>query len=151
MHDTWLLVANRAGARLFAVRDAGRALALLESLENPRGRLHEGDLDADRPGRAFDIAGAGRHALGREESSRERVAADFARFVADRLATERKAGRFDALVVAAEPRFLGLIRAALDEPTARCVVASDDRDLVACDVPALLSHLGAQLAPAAPR
>lgn len=147
----WMIVANRAGARFIEVGGQGRALELRDTIDNPRGRLHDGDLDADRPGRAFDSAGEGRHALSREESASERVAANFARKLASRLSAARKAHEFDELVLVAEARFLGLLRGALDDATSKSVVTSVDKDLVAFDLAALPAHLGGVLAPARPR
>lgn len=151
MHGKLLLVANRAGARLIEVRERGRSLTLLESFDNARGRLHDGDLETDRPGRTFDSAGEGRHALGREESASERVAADFARELAGHVAAALNTPAFDELVLVAEPRFLGLLRGALDKVSAKAVVASVDKDLVDLDLAALSTQLAEALAPAHPR
>jgi protein required for attachment to host cells len=151
MSDRWLVVAHRAGARIFSIHDHGRALRLVDNLDHPRGRLHAGDIDADRPGRAYDSVGGGRHAMEREEGATERDAADFARLVAARLERGRIESACDELVVVAEPRFLGLLRAALDKPTAALVTASVDKDLAHVVDAGLPAQLGDVLRPAQPR
>ncbi len=143
----WVVVANQSGARIFSAAASGAGLIELEDAFNPRGRARDGDIDADRPGRSFDSAGDGRHALGREETPSEHAAADFARHVAARLAAARSAAEFDSLVLVAEPRFLGRLRAALDDPTAATVSASLDKDLVRLDAGELLPHVREAIRP----
>ena len=70
--------------------------------------------------------------------------------IAERLDAARNAHAYDELVLVAEPRFLGLLRRALDRATAALVVASVDKDLVAFDAAELLSHLAAALRPQTP-
>jgi len=151
MHEKWLVVADRVGARIMAVRDGGKTLEARETFDNPRGRLKDGEIDSDRPGRAFDSGGEGRHAMSRAESPHERIGADFAREIGARLAKARGAGEMDELVLVAEPRFLGQLRDALDEQTAGCVVASVAKDLAQVEAAALGAHLGEALKPAQPR
>ena len=151
MHEKWLVVADRVGARMMAIRDGGRTLEPRITLENPDGRLKDGDIDADRPGRSFDSGGEGRHAMSREEAPHERVAADFAREIGATLAKARGEGRLAELVLVAEPRFLGLLRRALNTPTTACVVASVDKSLTHLAAAELVAHLSVVLAPARPR
>ncbi|MEQ8660814.1 MAG: host attachment protein [Gammaproteobacteria bacterium] len=151
MHEKWLVVADRSGARIMAVRDGGKVLEPRVTLEHPEGRLQDRQIDSDRPGRSFDSGGEGRHAMTREESASERIAADFAREIASHLDKARGAGRLDELVLVAEPRFLGLLRDAVDKHTAGCVIASVDKDLAHLAPDELVAHLGDALRPAHPR
>lgn len=141
MSTTWILVAHRSGARVLAQEARGKPLQLIEDLPHPEGRLRDGDINADRPGRAFDIVGAGRHAMGKEQSPTERVAERFAKTLAERLRQGRIENRYDALVLVAEPRFLGELRAALDAPTAALVRATLDKDLGGVETRELAAHL----------
>ena len=54
----------------------------------------------------------------------------------------RHPGRFGRLVLVAEPRLLGELRAALDKPTAALVSATLDKDLVGIDNRDIPRHLG---------
>ncbi|MGE3849412.1 MAG: host attachment protein [Gammaproteobacteria bacterium] len=145
MSNAWIVVAHRAGARIFLRRGHEAALELLERIEHPAGLRQDREHDSDRPGRTHDRCGAGRHALSSEESPRERSAADFARELAARLAAARTAQACDRVVLVAEPHLLGLLREALDEPTRRCVSGEITRDLVHVDDRDVWSHIEALL------
>lgn len=125
----WILVAHRAGARLFEQSGRGQPLRLVESIDHPEGRLRKHDLDADTGGRAFDRMGEHRHAVEPEHSATEHLAESFAKSLAVRLRQGREAGAFDQAVVVADPRSLGLIRGALDSFTAAVVERTLDKDL----------------------
>ena len=144
MNKCWIVVAHRAGARIFLRRGHAPALELVEAIEHPRGRLQERDLGSDRPGRAYNSVGQSRHAMSNEHPMREHIAADFARELADKLQAGREARYFDALVLVAEPHLLGLLRAALDRATAALVSDTFTKDLVHvadADLPAHLEPL----------
>jgi len=143
MSTTWIVIGHRAGARIFEHKRPNE-LRLVSEIEHEQGRLENQAFDADRPGRAFDRHGAGRHAMGVEEPPHERVAAAFARQVGDVLNTARNQNRFDELVIVAEPRFLGMLRTALDHVTASRVSSSVSKDLAnvaAHDLPQHLSDV----------
>lgn len=142
---TWILVAHRAGARLYENPRPGKGLLLIAEHEHQEGRLHERDLLSDRPGRSFDSRGSGRHAMEPRESAKESVAEGFARRLADELGRARKAGRFDQLALVAEPHFLGLLKGALDDKTKARLVATVPRDLAECPDEELASHLASLL------
>ena len=136
---SWILSANRSGARI--LEKQGSVLTQLETIHHEQGRLRDGDIDSDAPGRAFDRATAARHALSTSEAPHERVAKAFARELAERLRQGRLERRFERLVIAAEPHFLGLLRGALDTVTARMVVASVAKDLEQIPAEELAAHL----------
>jgi protein required for attachment to host cells len=136
---SWILTANRVGARI--LERQGATLTLLETIENEQGRLRDRDIDSDRHGRSFDRATAARHALSTAEAPHEHIAKAFARGLADKLRHARLAGRFERLVIVAEPRLLGMIRAALDTVTAHMLVASVPKDLEQVPVDELAAHL----------
>jgi protein required for attachment to host cells len=130
---TWVVLADRSRARFMRHRGPGKGFDLVQEMEHPDGRLRDREIMTDRPGRAFDRSGQGRHAMEPEESPHEHEAAAFARTVADYAARARLDHRFERLVVAAEPQFLGLLRAALDEPTKKLVVGELPKHLLASD------------------
>jgi len=144
MGKTWILVAHEAGARLFDNDGIGHGLALLESIDHPEGRARDRDIDSDRPGRSFrkNSGDPRRAAMGQSESPHDRVISDFSRELADKLRHGRVQNHFDRLVLVAPPRFLGLLRAALDGPTSRLVIASIHKDLATSNEAELIQHLG---------
>jgi len=135
MATNWVLVAENSRARLFEMDSPRGALRELETLAHPEGRQKAGDIDSDRPGRAFDSRGEGRHAMVRSVDPKEQGAMDFARRIAERLEQGRTGGAFDGLVLVAPPAFLGLLRKCFAEPLRKKVVREINKDLV---------HLGAE-------
>lgn len=133
---TWIVIADRAEARIFERFD--RELTQVEELNNAAGKLRDAELGTSEPGRSFESAKPGRHALGKG-GLHEQVASTFAQRIADRLGEARVQGKFTRLVIAAEPHFLGLLRSALDTATSRLVIR---------EVPKHLKQLStAELAP----
>lgn len=141
MAKTWVLVAHDAGARIFENLGPGKGLDLVQEIEHPEGRERNREIDTDRPGRSFQSADARRSSMGREEDAHERVVADFARQVAAKLEHARTSHAYDRLVLVAAPRFLGLLRGALDDVTTKLVVGSLDKDLAHCKESELGEHL----------
>ncbi|MGQ0430465.1 MAG: host attachment protein [Gammaproteobacteria bacterium] len=115
-----IVVADQSEARVY-LADSGAPLKLLLEERNPTARLHDRDLVSDRPGRVFDRAaraGARRgavlhHATGGERKPRRQAAVAFARKVAAAATALCRENRCDRAILAAEPRFLGMLRRAL--------------------------------------
>ena len=133
VYNTWILVAHDAGARVFETHGRGTGLELLEEIEHPEGRARDRDMSSDRPGRAFrkNSGDPSRASMSQAEGPHDRAVSDFARALAEKLKDGRMQNRYWRLVLVAPPRFLGLLRAALDDPTAKLVTASLDKDLAA--------------------
>ena len=142
MKTTWILVAHRGGARLFENHGPDKGLQLVEDISRPEGRLKSGEINADKPGRAFDKFGAGRHSMSQEHEAADQVSLMFARRLCDKLAKARAENRFGKLVLVAEPRLLGELRAALDNHTAALVSSTVDMDLAGVDNRDIPRHLG---------
>ncbi|KPK14144.1 MAG: hypothetical protein AMJ62_13730 [Myxococcales bacterium SG8_38] len=148
MAKTWILVAHDAGARFFENDGPGKGIELTEEIDHPEGRERDRDFDADRPGRSFrkNSADPRRAAMSRSQTPHERAVSDFARTLAQKLQHGRMENRYDRLVLVAPPRFLGLLRSALDAPTAQLVVGSLDKDLAASKEADLVERLGEVIA-----
>lgn len=127
---TWIVVAESSRARIFSAESLRAPLEELESIAHPEGRLHERELTSDRPGRSFDSAGEGRHAMATEVGPKEKEAIDFATLIVGRVEAGRKEGRFQKLILVAPPRFLGHLRSKLGPEAARMVSAEIDKNLV---------------------
>lgn len=142
MNKTWILIAHRAGARIFENDGPGTGLKHVDAIAHPEGRLEDKALGSDKPGRSFDSHGPGRHALGKEHGPAETVAQEFAHALAARLDAGRTQHAYGKLVLVAEPRFLGMLRAALTPQTAALVSAAVEKDLVHVADHDLAAHLG---------
>lgn len=129
MTTTWILTANRSGASLFESDWPGKSMRRIQDIPHPQGREQNRDIGSDKPGRSFDSFGQGRHAMSTEQDPAEHIAQQFALDLAERLNDGRVAHAYDKLVLMAEPKFLGLLRAALDKHTAALVVQTISKDL----------------------
>ena len=144
MGKKWVLVAHRSGARLFENRGPGKGLELLKTVEHPAGKLRSHDIDSDKHGRSFDRRGGGRHAYSNEQDPTTHIAEQFAKQLAELLDDGLTQQRYVQLVLVAEPRFLGILRAALNSTTAALIVATLAKDLGntdARDLPKFLEDL----------
>ncbi len=142
MKKSWILIANRSGARLFENTGPGKGLTLLEAIAHPAGHLKNQDINADKPGRSFDSGGQGRHALGKSESPTEHENERFAKELAVRLNDGRTHNQYSRVVLVAEPGFLGMLRASLDKQTAAMVEATIEKDLAYVPDHAIPASLG---------
>lgn len=142
MNTTWILVAHRSGARFFENPGPGKGLIHVETIKHPEGRLKNGEINSDKPGRAFDRMGGGRHSMSTEQEPIEHVAQQFAKHLSEKLVRGRTENRFNKLVLVAEPRFLGELRSALDSPTTALISATLDKDLGGIEDRDIPKHLG---------
>lgn len=135
-HATWVVVAD--GEKYLLLRNKGDRdflhLEVVDHEESPNAPAHE--LSSDRAGRQHDSkrdTGGNVEAWGTsamEETDWHRVEEErFARHVADKLAELAAAGRFQALVVIADPRSLGVLRDAWDDRLKSVIVKEIDKDL----------------------
>lgn len=140
-----ILVAQRAGARLFDWAGPGSDLVPGDHIHHPAGRLRNQDLLSDGPGYAFDEGGQGRHAMDPPKEATEHEADAFAAALASRLREECLAKQYRHLILVAGPRFLGRLREALDDATARHIAGSIALNLNDIGDDELLAHLDEQL------
>ena len=145
MADAWVLVADAARARIFSVDSPQANLNPVEQLVSPEARLHDRDINADRPGRAFDSFGEGRHAMGTNTDPKEQDAIRFAREVADHLEQGRVGNRFDRLILVAEPHFLGLLRKSIKPPLGQLITLEINKDLSRAKEQEIREHLPERL------
>ncbi|UXR63998.1 host attachment protein [Bdellovibrio bacteriovorus] len=127
---TWIVVVNRCEAKIFASDRRGNngEVHFIEKLENPRGRLKSGEIDADRPG---FVASSSIHGgrLVKKQSPTDRVSEMFAKKVAERLEEGRQQNVFEELVLIAAPQFLGKVRRNFSRELRECIVKEIPKDL----------------------
>jgi len=105
----------------------------LTELHRPAAARPESAFASDRPGRAFDSFGSGRHALSAPESGREHEARRFARELGNYLNRAIAADAFTHIVLIAAPAFLGYLRGALSDAARRAVIYEEAKDLTGLD------------------
>lgn len=145
MAKTWVVVADSSRARIFRAEGRDGRLVEMEAMAHPEGRLREASLTTDLPGRTFDSHGQGRHAMEEETPPKRHEAIQFAKRIGGVLENARNAGDYDALVIVAEPRFLGLLRENLSHETIKLVGVQLDKNLVRQGPEAIRERLPARL------
>lgn len=135
-----ILVADGGTARILGVTSSAGKKTLKEKamLQRESARSPGRALVTDRTGRVFDSGG--RTGSGPPVRSRHGAESDydphavevqrFAKRISRRIDLERRAGRIGALIVIAEPRFLGVLRQVWSGPTQKIVSREVAKDLV---------------------
>ena len=130
MTTTWILSANRSSASLFESDWPGKSMRRLQDIPHPQGRMQNQDIDTDKPGRVFDSFGEGRHSTSPKQEPTEHIAQQFALELAEMLNKGRLTNAYDKLVLIAEPKFLGVLRAALDKNTESLVIQTVNKEFL---------------------
>jgi protein required for attachment to host cells len=136
---TYIVACSGAEARIFLSERRFGNWSQLGLLENPSATMRDQDRNTDRPGRAFDSFGKGRHAMSQEESPRDRELQNFASDISQYLSKAHTAGQFKQLVLIAEPTILGFIRRKLSAPLKRALSFEVPKNPVDFDVERLKS------------
>jgi protein required for attachment to host cells len=165
MATTWILSANTGRARLFSETDSSKPLQEIEDMVNPDAQLRAEDAVTDRIGQF--AASNTRHAIGASESAglnhnakagapssqyepnrtpAQHQADLFARDVAQYLLKAHQEDRFQQLVIAAGPEFLGLLRQQLDPQLSSLIKAEYNKDYTHSNAQELREQLQAQQA-----
>jgi protein required for attachment to host cells len=141
----WLLVADAGRAAVYETDAPRGPLHEVQDFIDPKNRLPEQELARDRPGRTFDSGGPGRHAMESHTPPAQVETERFAGVLADAVDAGLHQHRFEHLGLVAPPQFLGLLRNALSDETARRVVLELDKDLTRETPEALRAHLPERL------
>ena len=119
-NKTWIVVANRTHARFFASDGAIKNFHLVETEQDPDGNVQE---------------------LATQGDSLPSPHRNFAKTIGTKLNRARAEHTFVKLILIAESRLLGEIRAQLDGLTTECVNVSVDKDLTHLNYRSLESRL----------
>jgi len=140
-NKTWIIVADGARAQVFLNSGPGSGLEPALSQALVADNRPSGDIASDRPGRSFDSAGEGRHAMqpGSDPHKYEQIV--FAHDIAKLLGENRTKKAFDQLIIVAAPKMLGALRLALDSATSQLVIGEINKDLTKLPVNELSDHL----------
>jgi protein required for attachment to host cells len=131
---TWVVVAHRGGARLLLQEDDEKT-RVIETLDNPEARTHDRESAPGHEG-----GRAARQTEGRD-ISRDHASKPFANLLADKLQRGRTDGQYDELVLIAAPRFLGVLRGALDAATTQKIRGTLDKDYAGLNDHELIARL----------
>ena len=131
---TCIVACAATNARLWISHARFGDWRLLTEMHDSDAARQEKTFASDRPGRAFDSHGSGRHAMAASESGRKHEVRSFARQLADYLNSAVAAGDFEHIVLIAAPAFLGYLRTELSQVAKRAVVLAEPKDLTDLEV-----------------
>lgn len=143
---TWILVADGARARIYLNDGPGHGIKEISQHASQQAMKPSRDIDADRPGRTFNSAGEGRHAMEPPTDAKRHAKQEFAAELADTLKAALNAHKFDRLVVVAAPMTLGDLRKQFDKTVLNKVHGEIPKDLTSCDKDEITEQLGSVLA-----
>jgi len=148
MQTTWIVTANNGRARIYAQKDQNSALMEVEDMVNPSQRGRVSDIDTDQLGqlaasKSMKSVGAATQPSGYEpnQTPLEHQAELFGRSVAEYLQQAYAQNRFQNLIIAAGPEFLGLLRKLLDKQVAGAISQELNKDYTNVSQHDLLAQL----------
>jgi protein required for attachment to host cells len=128
MSEIWVVVGDSSRARIFTAERPTASLEEIETLTHPAGRLHEGDLVADKAGRDRS-PGSTSHDMGGKTDVKHEQALRFASQLNDTLESARTADRFSKLYIIAAPAFLGILRKQMSAALQKLVAEEIPKEL----------------------
>ena len=139
---TWILIAN--GTHGYIARNRGPGHGIEQDIEQEfRGpNIPNRDIMSDAPGRTFDSAGPGRHAMERPTDPQRNNRQVFARQIAVHIDNAADRNEFDRLVLVSAPQMLGEIRKYMSNAAKSKVVGELPKDLTHLPIHELPGHLG---------
>ncbi|MGF1627807.1 MAG: host attachment protein [Alphaproteobacteria bacterium] len=140
---TWVVIADGGHARIVANDGPGKGLHDVPGAQWEGDQRQTGEIMADRQGRSFESVGEMRHGMEPQSDPRQLVEDAFLNGIVGYLAEHEQKGRYDRLVIAAEPRALGTLRRSLTPALQRRLHADLPKDLTKVRTDQLAGHLGA--------
>ena len=125
---TWILMANAGQARICLNEGHSDGVHEIAGMTFENEHLPAREIMADKPGRAFDSVGGGRHAMEYASDPTEQAEQKFAGHLSAVLDKALAEHRYDQLSIAAGPSMLASLRSALTPATRDRVHAEIDKD-----------------------
>lgn len=118
MGNTWVLVADGARARLFELGEENQAWSELACFVNEEGRRTRATRELPR---TQESVGRARHVIEPHTSERDKRLGRFADTLVAALEQGYGERRFQSLMIAAAPRFLGMLHSRLGKALRGCL------------------------------
>ena len=130
MNNTlWVLTANRSFAKLYQVTNLGRDFQEILHIDHPDGKRKGSEIYSDRPGRAFDSVGGGRHALTNHVDVHQHDQQVFTKRLAQLLQEGLDNKSYDTLAIVAPSHFLGDLNMVVSEAVKKKILKEIAKDL----------------------
>ena len=141
MKTRWILVADRAHAKIYQQKGRDTPVVLLHDIENPEGKLQPHELKSDKQGASFSSSSYGHNSMSSEVDPVETILERFAKQLSETLVASARKKEFDELVVCAGPHFLGRIRPQIAKHSEIKVIGELEKDYVHCAAKELQEHI----------
>ncbi len=155
MPTTWIVSANAGRARFFSQPRPNARLQEVTDMVNTAARLRTAETETDELGQhaaSKSIHGVGAPTQGSgyepNHTPAEHQTEIFARSIADYLLRALQDGRFQRLVLAASPEFLGTLRKLLDPKVADAIGLEINKDYTQVPIDKLPGQIEAHAAKA---
>ena len=126
----WALVANSGQARIVEMRRKPYEFRHVADLASEAQHLTSKDLVSDASGRVYHTQGPGTHSMQPRADPQETAESQFTRSLTDKLDKAANLGRFDQLLIVADPKTLGRFRSLMSKTLAARVADEISLDLV---------------------
>ena len=140
---TWVLCANQSDAKLFECRKLNERLRFIKNFPNSEGHLRPHEIESDREGsKAGGGSSFAMHGVSPHEGPKMTIASRFARSLNHELEKSDDEGGYDSLVICADPKFLGILKAALSKRVEKKVIGTVSQNYyLGSDEPPVLAQL----------
>jgi len=143
----WVMVTDSRIARIFRYEQEKSSLIQLSVKTSARHWRLAKRLSQPAAGRAFDRSGKGRHIITRHSGAEEKIERKFLRELLPDLEKSARQGKFDHLVLIADPRSLGHLREYLGDGLKKYIIKEFPLDLAHVPTADLSEHVRKLLNP----
>jgi len=126
----WVLVANSGQARILEMQRNPYEFHQVSELVSEAQHLTNKEIVSDASGRVYRAQGPGTHSMKPRSDPHENAEEQFSRSLAQKMEKAARLGRFDQLLVVADPKTLGRLRQQMDKSVGSKVAEEVTLDLV---------------------
>ena len=126
----WVLVANSGQARILEMQRKPYLFQEISELTSEAQHLTNKDIVSDASGRVYHSQGPGTHSMKPRSDPHEQAEEQFSRGLAQKMDKADRLGRFDRLLVVADPKTLGRLRQQMTRSVGSKVAEEVSLDLV---------------------
>ena len=137
----WALVANSGQARIVEMRRKPYEFRQVAELESEAQHMTSKDLVSDASGRVYHTQGPGTHSMNPRSDPQENAEEQFSRSLAQKMEKAAQLGRFDQLLVIADPKTMGRLRQQMTRSVSGRIADEISLDLVSLPLPQLESRV----------
>ena len=133
----WVLVANSGQARILEMQRKPYEFHQVSELVSAAQHLTNKEIVSDASGRDYHAQGPGTHSKKPRSDPHEQAEEQFSRSLAQKMEKAAQLGRFDQLLVIADPKTMGRLRQQMNRSLAGKVTDEVALDLVGLPLPQL--------------